>query len=134
MALKQRVQIENKLLIHSEYHSLTICLIKTPISDIAKSDFQNIMHWNLAYGVFSLYLIEKSQIKCCFLMVLTLLLLLLRLETTKSITCACGCSLIYLKFQTFYDEILLLCCCRTLTIIRMFNTNKWMIMERKKNQ
>ena len=36
---KQTVKI-----ICAECHSLTICLIIAPISDIAKSDFRNIMH------------------------------------------------------------------------------------------
>lgn len=53
---KQSVKI-----ICAKCHSLTICLIITPISDIAKSDFQNIMHWHLAYGRFNLYSMRRND-------------------------------------------------------------------------
>lgn len=54
-------------IICAECHSLTISLIIAPTSDVAKSDFWNIMHWHLAYGGVNLYPMRRNQIKSCFL-------------------------------------------------------------------
>jgi len=58
-------------LICDECHNMTICLIIAPVSETAKSDFQKIMPWHLAYGGFNLYPMRRNHINSGVLVILT---------------------------------------------------------------